>query len=96
MATQETWKKRISAWRSSGRSAEDFAIGRGFTAIALQDAARRAEPEVRLARVELVAERVPDEAPVVVRAGELRIELMRGFSPDALAAALDVIEGRCR
>jgi hypothetical protein len=60
MATQETWKKRISAWRSSGRSAEDFAIGRGFTAAALHDAARRAEPEVRLARVELVAERVPD------------------------------------
>ena len=96
MATQETWKKRISAWRSSGRSAEDFAIGRGFTAAALQDAARRAEPEVRLARVELVAERVPDEVPVVVRTGGLKIELMRGFSREALAAALDVIEGRRR
>jgi hypothetical protein len=33
---------------------------------------------------------------VVVRAGDLRIELMRGFSREALAAALDVIEGRRR
>jgi hypothetical protein len=79
MATQETWKKRISAWRSSGRSAEDFAIGRGFTAAALQDAARRAEPEVRLARVELVAERVPDEVYRLAFVPGTRPTLIAGF-----------------
>ena len=96
MATQETWKKRVSAWRASGCSADDFAIGRGFTASSLQDAARRAEPEVRLARVELLAERVRDEVPVVLRMGDLQLELTRGFSRETLSAVLDVIEGRRR
>ncbi len=96
MATQETWRRRVLAWRVSGCSAEEFAVGRGFTALALQDAARRAEPEVRLARVELVAERVRDEVPVVVRAGDLQLELTCGFSRETLSAVLDVIEGRRR
>jgi len=93
MATQETWKKRVSAWHASRLSAEDFALGRGFSASALREAAK---PEVRLARVEIIAEPVREEVPVVVRAGDLRIELTRGFSREALAAALDVIAGRRR
>jgi len=49
-----------------------------------------------LARVELVAERVRDEVPVVVLAGDLQLELARGFSRETLNAVLDVIEGRRR
>ena len=96
MATRETWKKRVEAWKASGLPEEDFAIGRGFGESALRAAAQRlrAEPEVRLARVEIIPERIPQEVPVVVCTGGLRIELMRGFSRDALASALDVIEGR--
>ena len=92
MATRETWKRRVEAWKASGLSEEDFAIGRGFGGSALRAAALR----VRLARVDIIAERIPQEVPVVVRTGSLRIELMRGFSRDALESALDVIEGRRR
>ena len=62
----------------------------------MQDAAKRAEPEVRLARVKIVAERVGVEVPVVVRTGDLQLELTRGFSRETLSAVLDVIEGRRR
>lgn len=104
MATRETWKKRVAGWRASGLSAEDFALGRGFNADALREMgrqrsraepARSLEPEVRLARVELVPERVP-EVPVVLCAGAVRVELVRGFSRETLTAVLDVIEGRQR
>lgn len=98
MATRETWKKRVAGWRASGQSAEDFALGRGFNADALREMGlqlSRVEPEVRLARVEIVAERVP-EVPVVLCAGAVRVELVRGFSRETLAAVLDVIEGRQR
>lgn len=98
MATRETWKKRVAGWRASGLSAEDFALGRGFNADALREMGlqlSRAEPEVRLARVELVPERVP-EVPVVLCAGAVRVELVRGFSRETLTAVLDVIEGRQR
>ena len=98
MATRETWKRRVEAWKTSGLPEEDFAIGRGFGGSALRAAAQRlrAEPEVRLARVDIIAEQIPQEVPVVVRTGGLRIELMRGFSREALESALDVIEGRRR
>ena len=85
----------MEAWKASGLSEEDFAIGRGFGGSALRAAAQRlrAEPEVRLARVEIIAERVLQEVPVVLSTGGLRIELMRGVSREALASVLDVIEG---
>ena len=98
MATRETWKKRVAGWRSSGLSAEDFALGRGFNADALREMRQqllKAEPAVRLARVEIVPERVL-EAPLVLCAGVVRVEVVRGFSRETLAAVLDVIEGRQR
>jgi len=30
MASAETWAKRVSAWRASGKTADEFAAGRGF------------------------------------------------------------------
>lgn len=98
MATRETWKKRVAGWRASGLSAENFALGRGFNADALREMGKqllRVEPVVRLARVEIVAERV-GEVPVVLRAGAVRVEVVRGFSRETLASVLDVIEGRKR
>ena len=95
MATLETWKKRVAGWRASGLSAEDFALGRGFNADALREMGLQLPPEVRLARVELVPERV-SEVPVVLCAGAVRVEVVRGFSRETLAAVLDVIEGRQR
>jgi hypothetical protein len=98
MATRETWKKRVAGWRASGLSAENFALGRGFNADALREMGKqllRVEPAVRLARVEIVPERVC-EVPVVLRAGAVRVEVVRGFSRETLAAVLDVIEGRQR
>ncbi len=32
MKTKEIWKKRVEAWKSSGRSSEAFCEGRGFSA----------------------------------------------------------------
>lgn len=100
MTTRDTWKKRVAEWRASGLSSAEFAAGRGFTGSGLRHMAHRlrSEPEVRLARVEVVAERVPSEAPVVVRAGAggVRIEVTRGFSREVLAAVLNVVEGRLR
>ena len=93
-------KPRInSIFRPSARTTTGTSRGiRGFGGSALRAAAQRlrAEPEVRLARVEIIAEQIPQEVPVVVRTGGLRIELMRGFSREALESALGVIEGRRR
>lgn len=98
MATRAEWKKRVGQWKASGLSSVKFAAGRGFTGGGLRHMAfrLRAEPTVRLARVEVVAEQMPDEVPVVVRAktGDLRVELTRGFSRETLAAVLDVLKGR--
>lgn len=98
MATQETWKKRVEEWRASGLSSAEFAAGRGFTGSGLRHMAHRlqAKPDLRLARVEVVAERELSEAPVVVRVGDVRVEATRGFSGEVLAAVLDVVEGRRR
>ena len=98
MATRETWKRRVAGWKASGLSAESFALGRGFNADALREMGEhllKAAPEVRLARVEILAERVA-EVPVVLRAGAVRVEVVSGFSRETLAAVLDVIEGRQR
>jgi hypothetical protein len=99
MATRDTWKKRVAQWHASGLSSAAFAAGRGFTGSGLRHMAYRlrAEPEVRLARVEVIAERQTDEVPVVVRVGpDVRIELTSGFSREVLVAVLDVVEGRRR
>lgn len=96
MATPETWKRRVAGWRASGLSAENFALGRGFNAEALEEMGEQLlkdEPGVRLARVEIVPQRVA-EVPVVLRAGLVRVEVVGGFSRETLAAVLDVIEGR--
>jgi hypothetical protein len=47
-----------------------------------------------LARVEVVRqEQVTTETPVVVRVGDFRVEVAGDFSPETLAAVLDVLEG---
>ncbi len=100
MSTRAEWKKRVDEWRASGLSSGEFAAERGFTGSGLRHMAYRlrAEPEVRLARVEVVAERRRGEDPIIVRAAAdgVRIELMSGFSREVFAAVLDVVDGRGR
>lgn len=84
-------RKRVAAWRASGLSAEDFALGRGLNADAPQEMGqqlRKVEPAVRLARLEIGPQHV-SEVPVVLRAGAVRVEVVSGFSRETLAAVLE-------
>jgi hypothetical protein len=90
--TEALWRSRVEAWRSSGRTAHEFAEAQGFTASALRywssrlsDAAK-ANPVVQVLPPE-----VPRAAPlpdVIVEVSGARIRVERGFDPDVLAAVV--------
>lgn len=89
----------MADWEASGESSEEFARGRGYAGVDLRRWKHRLahEPEVRLARVEVVpAVQVGPETPVVVRVGSVQLELRRGFVAETLEAVLEVLEGRQR
>src|SRR5512140_2341199 len=87
--TESKWSERVREWRSSGKTAEQFAEGRGFEPTTLRYWASRlgrprtsasgprATPRVSMVRVERAgAETAP---AVVIAIGAARIEVRAGF-----------------
>ena len=101
-ATESKWAGRVAAWRSSGKTAPDFCVGKDFTPVRLRYWASRLGPtgggvageQVRLARVvrgAALAEAV--ETPIVIEVGSTRVGIRRGFDPAALRTVLDMLGG---
>lgn len=107
MADRKTWAKRVSEWRASGLTSEQFCEDREYTAGGLRNAAhlveggrrRRKAPAVRLARVlRAPAASAPpppaSEEPLIVELGGARVEVRSRFDRTTLAAVLDVLASR--
>jgi len=100
MGIDANWVKRVEQWQRSGLSSEAFAAGKGFTGAGLRHMAHRIRcesrgarvPEIALARVVTSSSTPANEPPVVVDLGDVRVEVRRGASREALALVLDVLK----
>src|SRR6478672_6320109 len=89
--TEAKWSERVREWRSSGKTAEQFADGRGFEPSTLRYWASRlgrprqsaAEPRatrrVPMMRVERGGAGRAAAPPIVIAIGAARIEVHAGF-----------------
>jgi hypothetical protein len=90
MANASTWAKRVSAWRSSGQTADAFASGRGFAGGTLRWwASRLARRPPALVRV--VAAPSPS---VELEVGGVSVRVRPGFDGALLSQVLDVLAAR--
>jgi hypothetical protein len=93
--TETKWSERVREWKSSGRTAKEFAEGRDFKASTLVywasclrtgngDAprAKKRERHVRMVRVVPTTVRVEDT--IVVAIGGARVAVRTGFDPALL------------
>lgn len=98
MADAKTWAKRVAAWRSSGKTASEFASTGGFAPSTLKYWAwrlKRGETDlVRVVRTveATVAQR---ESPIEIEVGGLRVLVRAGFDRGALGQVL-ALAGRAR
>ncbi len=104
--TEAKWSERVREWKSSGRTAKEFAEGREFKASTLVywasclrtgvGGARRAqkrEPRVRMVRVVPRAVRADDT--IVVAIGNARVAVRAGFDAAVLREVVRALgEGR--
>lgn len=93
MADAKAWAKRVAEWRASGRKAEEFAAGRGFTASTLRWwASRLGRRDAAFVRVERSAERPAARAGVIeLEVGAVRVVVREGFDRSLLIAVLGVL-----
>jgi hypothetical protein len=88
------WTDRVRAWRESGQSASDFALGKDFKASTLRHWSTRLRRSSKARFVPLV--RAPEPAPavtsiepacteLVVEVGAVRVRVTPGFDPPLLA-----------
>jgi hypothetical protein len=96
-ATAAEWTERVRAWNESGREAEAFAEGKGYSAKLLRwwgsELTRRERRRARvpLARVVRVA---PPSVPLTVAVGAAHIEVRGGFDRALLRDVVDALGGR--
>jgi hypothetical protein len=104
--TQTKWSERVREWKSSGRTAKEFAEGRDFKASTLVYWAsclrtgnggaprrKKREPHVRMVRVVPSAVRTDD--PIVVAIGAARVAVRAGFDPALLRQVVTALgDGR--
>ena len=93
--TESKWAERVRDWKSSGRTAKEFAEGREFKASTLvywasclrrgrvgAAAPQERQPRVRMARVVRRPARVDDS--IVVAVGAARVAVRAGFDETLL------------
>ena len=100
--TETKWSERVGEWRASGKTAEEFAEGRGFKGSTLRYWAstlrtaegapgRTRKPRVRLVRV--VARPSAAEASLEVAVGAARVTVRPGFDAALLRQVVDALRG---
>lgn len=100
--TETKWSERVREWRASGKTAEEFAEGRGFKGSTLRywastlrgaeagtDRARK--PRVRVVRV--VARAAAERASLEVAVGGARVTVRPGFDAALLRQLIDALGG---
>src|SRR5262249_12214989 len=102
--TSTTWKKRVAEWRASGKTAEAFSAGRGWSPQTLRwwssRLGRKAQPpSVRVAQVVRATAggtAARGAGAVVVEAldARLRITIDAGAARELVTTVLAVITGR--
>jgi hypothetical protein len=105
MASAQVWSKRVAAWRASGQSADEYALGRGFAGATLRwwssrlgrEATRavheeRPTTEVRMARV-VRAAAPPATMGIVVELGGARVLVPAGADRATLEVVLAALGG---
>jgi len=99
--TEKKWVERVVEWKSSGKTAEEFAAGRGFRGSTLRFWASRLRDHlpgvvvdrVRMARVRVVPSSPAPAVGVVVRVGAATIAVCPGFDPALLRDVVDALGG---
>lgn len=99
MADAKTWKKRVSAWRASGETAEAFAAELGCAPSTLKWWAwHLGKQDAKFVRV--VTKDAPPKTPrdeaVELEVAGVRLRLRAGFDRRALAEVLDVLREGAR
>ncbi|SRR5260370_41196845 len=102
--TQAKWAARVSEWRRGGKSAEEFAEGRGFEPSTLRYWASRLKqgagvaaetPAVRIARVVRRSGSIDSataSAGIVVEIGAARVTVRRGFDQLLLRELIESLQ----
>jgi hypothetical protein len=106
--TATKWRQRVAGWRASGKTAETYCTGQGFTASSLRYWASRlrredgiAGPVVRLAQVVRTPSTQRDEVPrgtAVIELLDARVRITVASDTDraVLAMVLEVLDRRGR
>ena len=92
--TEETWAKRVEAWRASGETADVFAQGQGYEGSTLRwwsSRLGRASPQ--FLRLVPKASAVQVDAGLVVEVGHARVRVMAGFDTKLLAEVVAALGG---
>jgi transposase len=100
--TESKWSERVREWRASGKTAEEFAEGRGFKGSTLRfwastlrrsesGTARTRKPQVRLVRV--VARPAAAGASLDVAVGAARVTVRPGFDAALLRQLVEALGG---
>lgn len=90
MASSEIWAKRVAGWRASGRTAEEYAAGRGFAGSTLRWWAShlgRRTPAI----VQVVRSTSARDAGIELAVGDVRVVVHTGFDRALLGEVLDVL-----
>ena len=103
------WRSRVAEWRTSGKTAEMFAMEHGFSVSALRswssrigrEEKRLTTPPIRLARVvrpPTVLEPAARRGSIVIElpSGQARVRVEGSVDRQALAAVLEVVCGGAR
>jgi transposase len=103
--TEAKWFERVREWRSSGKTAEQFAEGRGFEPTTLRYWASRltrakassaesdATPSVRMVRVERAGGETSTAPAIVIGIGAARIEVHAGVDLALLGEVVAALGG---
>ena len=102
--TETKWSERVREWKSSGRTAKEFAEGSDFKPSTLvywasclrtgngvgRPRAKKREPHVRMVRVVPAATGVADAIEIAV--GAARVAVRPGFDPVLLRQVVTALE----
>lgn len=93
--TEETWAKRVEAWRASGETADAYARGKGYEGSTLRwwssRLGRASTPQ--FLRLVPKARAVQVDPELVVEVGRARVRVKAGFDTKLLAEVVLALGG---
>jgi len=98
--TETKWSERVREWRASGKSAEEFAEGRGFKGSTLRfwaSTLRKTElsgaGHARVRLVPVVRRSVTQEPAIEIAIGKARVMVRPGFDATLLQQLVEALGG---